>query len=80
MNFYIKQIFRSEKEKPINGLQLKYLIMGALRNLISRLRIIECKEIKNKDRVKNYIYIINDDKVLYYKNLHKIMMCIEKNV
>ena len=78
--FYIKQIFRSEKEKPINGLQLKYLIMGALRNLISRLRIIECKEIKNKDRVKNYIYIINDDKVMYYKNLHKIMMCIEKNV
>jgi hypothetical protein len=78
--FYIKQIFRSEKEKPINGLQLKYLIIGALRNLISRLRLIECKEIKNKDRDKNYIYTINDDKVMYYKNLHKIMICIEKNV
>lgn len=67
---YIKKLFRSEKKKPINATELKYLIIGALKNLIGKLEIIET--IKNSDKNNNTIYLsyYNNEKKIFYNELY----------
>ena len=52
----IKHIFRSKKEKPVNGKELKKIVLGMLRNIIGYLDLIEVKENMNKE--KKHFYTI----------------------
>jgi len=57
---YIKKLFRSEKEKPKNNNDLKYLIVGCIKNLIGNLGIIETKQEKNNNiSIYHYSYSKN---------------------
>lgn len=65
---YIKKLFRSEKEKPNNKNELKYLIIGCIKNLIGNLGIIETKQEKNNNiSVYHYNY---SNKIEIIKSLH----------
>jgi hypothetical protein len=68
---YIKKLFRCEKEKPINISELKYLIVGTLKNLIGKLGIINAIQNKNKKNISVYSYSFENDKIQFYKTLHK---------
>jgi hypothetical protein len=71
---YIKKLFRSEKKKPTDSTGLKYLIVGTLKNLIGKLKIIETIEYKDKNRRKQYKFTINTEKKLLYQTLYESML------
>jgi hypothetical protein len=54
--YYIKKLFRTEKEKPINNVEMKYFIIGCLKNLIGNLDIIETKQTKDSNNMSVYNY------------------------
>ena len=58
--YYIKKLFRTEKEKPINNVEMKYLIVGCLKNLIGNLDIIETKQLKDLNNVSIYNYTFSN--------------------
>jgi glycerophosphoryl diester phosphodiesterase len=68
---YIKKLFRSEKEKPTDSTGLKYLIVGALKNLIGKLKIINMVQDKLKNNVSVYNYSFDDEKIKFYNELFK---------
>ena len=53
-------MFRTEKEKPINNVEMKYLIVGCLKNLIGNLDIIETKQLKDLNNVSIYNYTFSN--------------------
>lgn len=66
---YIKKLFRSEKEKPKNNNDLKYLIVGCIKNLIGNLGIIETIKNTDKDNKKITKFQINTNNEKKIKEL-----------
>jgi hypothetical protein len=67
----IKHIFRSKKEKPVNGKELQKLIINMLKHIISYIDVIDVKRTMNKNKIYFYISKWNKEKVEYYLKLHK---------
>jgi hypothetical protein len=69
--FNIIKIFRSEKPKPTNNLQLKQFIISLLRNLIGQLNIFDKKKTRIKSNKKETMYFWNINNINFYIELYK---------
>jgi hypothetical protein len=66
----IQHVFRSNKDKPVNGKELHKIILTMLRNIISYINVIVVKRSMNKAKKNFYLIEWNIDKVDYYLNLY----------
>ena len=74
----IKHIFRSKKEKPVNGKELQKILLTMLRHIISYIDIIVVKRTMNKDKKNIYLIDWNINKINYYLNLYKKKLSVNK--
>jgi hypothetical protein len=65
----MQHVFRSNKEKPVNGKELQKIVLTMLRNIISFIDIINIKRIM-KDKKRFYSIDWDDNKLSFYLNLY----------
>ena len=66
----IKHIFRSKKDKPVNGKELQKLLICMLKHIIGYTEVVVTKKV-SVDGKKIYKYILNGEKINFYLKLYK---------